>query len=76
MPHAGAPHAVSCEHATPPRTRWISAVIHSGGLVLWVLLFAFAFGRGGLAAWSVGAAYIVYDTAVLIFVACTAWPLM
>ena len=76
MPHAGAPHAVSCEHATPPRTRWISAVIHSGGLVLWVLLFAFAFGRGGLAAWSVGAAYIVYDTALLIFVACNAWPLM
>ena len=61
---------------SPPRTRWISAVIHSGGLVLWVLLFAFAFGRGGLAAWSVGAAYIVYDTAVLIFVACNAWPLM
>jgi cellulose synthase/poly-beta-1,6-N-acetylglucosamine synthase-like glycosyltransferase len=54
---------------SPPPTPWPSAAIHAAVLLLWIALFALAFGRGGLAAWSVGAAYIAYDTVLLLFVA-------
>ena len=47
-----------------------SVVIHVAVLVLWVTLFMLAFGQGGLFAWSVGLAYLGYETALLAF---TAW---
>lgn len=53
---------------SPPKTPWLSTAIHLAVLLLWVLLFAQAFRRSGLAAWSIGGAYIVYDTALLCFV--------
>lgn len=52
----------------PPPTPWRSRLIHGGALALWVLLFARAFGGGGLFAWSAGLAYIGYDTILLAFV--------
>ncbi len=42
--------------------------IHAVVLALWVLLFALAFRGQGLLAWSVGGAYITYDTLLLAFV--------
>ena len=43
--------------------------IHAAALAAWIALFAMAFRRTGLSAWSVGGAYIAYDTALLVFVA-------
>ncbi|WP_158743908.1 glycosyltransferase family 2 protein, partial [Acidisphaera sp. L21] len=52
----------------PPPTPLTSRLIHGGALLLWVLLFARAFGGGGILAWSAGLAYVGYDTVLLIFV--------
>ncbi len=52
----------------PPPTPLRSRLIHGGAFALWVLLFARAFGGGGLFAWSAGLAYIAYDTVLLAFV--------
>ncbi len=52
----------------PPPTPLRSRLIHGGAFVLWVVLFARAFGGGGLFAWSAGLAYIAYDTVLLAFV--------
>ncbi len=53
----------------PPMTPWRSVAVHAAVLAVWLALFAMAFSQGGLAAWSVGGAYIAYDTALLLFVA-------
>ncbi|CAN5410722.1 glycosyltransferase family 2 protein [soil metagenome] len=52
---------------TPPPTPAISVAIHLAVLVFWVALFLLAFGRGGLFAWSIGLAYLAYDTGLQIF---------
>jgi len=56
---------------TPPR----ALLIHGGVMLLWVLLFARAFGTGGILAWSVGLAYVFYDTALVVFVFVQTLPL-
>jgi cellulose synthase/poly-beta-1,6-N-acetylglucosamine synthase-like glycosyltransferase len=45
-------------------------------LLLWLTLLAVAFLQGGALAWSVGIAYVCYDTALLLFVAWQARSLM
>ena len=50
-------------------------LIHGGVAVLWLVLFARAFGGGGVLAWSVGLAYVAYDTALLLFVFVRTWNL-
>ncbi len=52
----------------PPPTPWASHAIHGGVLALWLVLFARAFGGGGLFAWSAGLAYVAYDTMLIGFV--------
>jgi cellulose synthase/poly-beta-1,6-N-acetylglucosamine synthase-like glycosyltransferase len=54
---------------------WPSLLIHAGLLLLWVLLFAMAFSPNGVKAWSVGVAYVTYDTLLLLFVAWQTWEL-
>jgi len=63
---------------SPPTTPLRSFLIHGGVLVLWIGLFAVAFRRGDgnmsvhggdVWSWSVGVAYVVYDTVLLFFVA-------
>jgi cellulose synthase/poly-beta-1,6-N-acetylglucosamine synthase-like glycosyltransferase len=49
--------------ATPLNT----VLIHGGVLALWAALFAQAFYGKGICCWSVGIAYIVYDTLLLAF---------
>jgi cellulose synthase/poly-beta-1,6-N-acetylglucosamine synthase-like glycosyltransferase len=67
---------------SPPRTPLRSILIHAAVLALWALLLARAFGSGGgsmsgnLWGWSVGVAYIAYDTALLAFVAWQTWALL
>ena len=56
----------------PPPTPAISVLIHAGVLMVWVALFLLACGQGGLFAWSVGLAYLAYDTVLLLF---TAWQI-
>lgn len=60
-------------HASPrlsPRgTPLASILIHGSVFVLWIALFARAFLFHGVVAWSVGIAYVIYDTLLLIFVA-------
>jgi cellulose synthase/poly-beta-1,6-N-acetylglucosamine synthase-like glycosyltransferase len=53
---------------SPPPTPLASTLIHSSVLLLWLLLFAASFKLGGVLAWGVGIAYIVYDTVLLLFV--------
>jgi cellulose synthase/poly-beta-1,6-N-acetylglucosamine synthase-like glycosyltransferase len=54
---------------SPPPTPWTSIAIHAAVLIAWAALLTMAFRRTGLSAWSVGGAYIVYDTLLLLFVA-------
>ncbi len=67
--------ARSSSRLAPPPTPWRSVAIHAAVLLAWVALFAVAFVRGGLLAWSVGIAYIVYDTVLQFFVGWHTWKL-
>jgi cellulose synthase/poly-beta-1,6-N-acetylglucosamine synthase-like glycosyltransferase len=60
--------AIISPRYNPPPTPIRSRLIHGSVLLLWILLFARAFGGGGLATWSAGLAYIAYDTVLLVFV--------
>jgi cellulose synthase/poly-beta-1,6-N-acetylglucosamine synthase-like glycosyltransferase len=53
---------------SPPPTPLASTVIHLGALLVWAVLLSRAFVATGLIAWSSGVAYILYDTALLLFV--------
>jgi cellulose synthase/poly-beta-1,6-N-acetylglucosamine synthase-like glycosyltransferase len=55
---------------TPRRVPLASKLIGLVGPILFVTLLIQAFERRGLAVWSIGIAYILYDTALLLF---TAW---
>ena len=57
---------------TPRRVPWISRLIGLGVPVVFVVLILQAFLRQGVAIWSVGIAYILYDTVLLVF---TAWQI-
>jgi cellulose synthase/poly-beta-1,6-N-acetylglucosamine synthase-like glycosyltransferase len=54
----------------PRKVPVISRIIGGGAILLFALLLAQAYFQGGLGAWSVGIAYIAYDTLLLGF---TAW---
>jgi cellulose synthase/poly-beta-1,6-N-acetylglucosamine synthase-like glycosyltransferase len=73
-PLSTARHAAS-SRLSPPPTPWRSVFIHAAVLALWALLFALAFRGEGLLAWSVGGAYITYDTLLLAFVGWQTWHL-
>src|SRR5262249_14209560 len=66
----------SSSRIAPPRTPWTSVAIHLIVFVLWGLLFSRAFFLHGMAAWSIGMAYIAYDTMLLAFVAWKARSLL
>ncbi len=66
---------LSPRHAPPP-TPLRAVLIHGGVTLLWLLLFLRAFGAGGVLAWSVGLAYVGYDTALLLFVFVQTLPLL
>lgn len=65
--------------AQPPAgfgaTPWRSLAIHGTAFAVWIALFAMAFSSGGVLAWSVGVAYVSYDTVLLLFVAWQTWLL-
>lgn len=61
--------ALHSPRLSPPATPLASLLIHGGVFALWLLLFAAAFKLGGVLAWGVGIAYILYDTVLLLFVA-------
>jgi cellulose synthase/poly-beta-1,6-N-acetylglucosamine synthase-like glycosyltransferase len=67
--------AISPRYAPPP-TPVRAALIHGGVSLLWVILFARAFGADSLFAWSVGLAYVGYDTVLLLFVFVQTLPLL
>ncbi len=67
--------------ATSPRhqeihTPWRSALIHGGVLLAWGLLTLMALHQGALWAWSVGVAYVLYDTSLLVFTTLSTWHLV
>jgi cellulose synthase/poly-beta-1,6-N-acetylglucosamine synthase-like glycosyltransferase len=68
-------HALSPRYAPPP-TPGRAMLIHGGVTLLWIVLFARAFGAGSVFAWSAGLAYIAYDTALLVFVFVQTLPLL
>ena len=59
----------------PGPTPWPALLIHGGITLLWLLLFARAFVLHGLFAWSIGLAYVGYDTVLLAFVFVQTLPL-
>ncbi|MBY0285453.1 MAG: glycosyltransferase [Sphingomonas sp.] len=61
---------------SPRRAPWQSYVIGGAAMIALVLLTLQALFRANLAGWSVGIAYIGYDTALLIFTARHSWRLM
>ncbi len=68
--------AVQSPRLSPRPVPWISRGITGGAAALFLALVAQAFFRSGLASWSVGVVYILYDTALLIFTARKTWRLM
>lgn len=58
----------------PPLT-FASVALHGGALLALVLLTAQAWEQTGILAWSVGLAYLGYDTFLLAFVGSRIWPL-
>ena len=50
-----------------PATPLASFIIHTLVFVMWVVLFVSAFFLHGVAAWSTGIAYVIYDTVLLVF---------
>ncbi len=59
---------------TPRGTTLASVLIHGGAVTLWILLITRALVPG-LVSWSVGIAYVIYDTLLLAFVAIKILPL-
>lgn len=53
----------------PPTRAWRGMAIWGGAVALFIALFAQGFVRMGVGAWAVGIVYIIYDTALLLFVA-------
>jgi cellulose synthase/poly-beta-1,6-N-acetylglucosamine synthase-like glycosyltransferase len=68
--------AMASPRISPVRTPLASTLIHGGVMALWLVLFARAFFLHGLAAWSTGIAYVIYDTLLLFFVAWKSLSLM
>ncbi|OYY91687.1 MAG: glycosyl transferase [Sphingomonas sp. 28-66-16] len=61
---------------TPRPVPLASHAITGGAILLFIALIAQVYFRTGLASWSVGIAYILYDTALLIFTGRKTWALM
>jgi cellulose synthase/poly-beta-1,6-N-acetylglucosamine synthase-like glycosyltransferase len=60
-----------------PRPTPLRAVlIHGSVTLLWLVLFARAFGAGSILTWSVGLAYVGYDTVLIVFVFLRTLPLL
>ena len=68
--------ALASSRLAPPPTPWRSVAIHGAVFVAWVALFVLAFVQGGVLAWSVGIAYIAYDTLLQGFVGWHTWRLL
>ena len=64
--------AAASPRLNPPPTPLRAVLIHGAVVALWLLLLAGAFQLGGVLAWSVGIAYIAYDTLLQGF---TVWQL-
>ena len=67
---------VTSPRFTPPPNSARALLIHGGVALLWILLFSRAFGADGVFAWSVGLAYVGYDTALILFVFLQTLPLL
>ena len=61
---------------SPRGTPLASLFIHGSVIALWIALVARAFLYRGVVAWSVGIAYVIYDTLLLVFVAFKTLPLL
>ena len=53
----------------PPTRAWRGMAIWGAAVALFIALFAQGFVAVGIGAWAVGIVYIIYDTALLVFVA-------
>jgi len=60
--------AAASPRISPRPRRWGATLVHGAVTLLWVGLFARAFAGGGVLAWGAGLAYVLHDTALLLFV--------
>jgi len=80
-PHPGATleqvrRRVSPRYAAPAGIAWPALLIHGTLTLLWAVLFVRAFLPDGLWSWTAGLVYILYDTALLVFVFVQTLPLL
>jgi len=80
-PHVGATleqvrRRVSPRYAAPAGLAWPALLIHGTLTLLWLVLFVRAFLPDGLWSWTAGLVYILYDTALLVFVFVQTLPLL
>lgn len=68
--------AVESPRLSPRPARWSGYAIAGGAVLLLAALIAQAFFREGLATWSVGLAYVGYDTVLLLFTARHSWRVL
>ncbi len=68
--------AANSPRLSPRGTAVAGWLIHFGVIALWVALFAQVFFRVGAGFWSIGIAYIGYDTLVLLFVLWQTLPML
>ena len=68
--------AIASPRITPRKPSNISKLIHWFILAFTLMIFSRFFSANGIYAWSTGLAYIVYDTALLIFVTWHTLPLL
>ena len=61
--------AITSPRINPPHRPWTGTLIWTAAVFLFIGLFAQGFVRMGVAGWAVGLVYILYDTALLGFVA-------
>jgi hypothetical protein len=67
--------ALASPRFTPPPRHIVGPLIWLFAMALFVALFSQGFIRSGVGAWAVGLVYILYDTALVAFVARKTWRL-
>ncbi|MDQ2878220.1 MAG: glycosyltransferase family 2 protein [Pseudomonadota bacterium] len=70
MPDLAQTFAVESPRISPRPVSWLSRAVNGAAPLVFIVLIVQAFFRQGIAVWSIGIAYILYDTVLLAF---TAW---
>jgi|SRR5450830_696531 len=76
MPTLEQAFAVASPRITPRTAPAVSRIIHLFIIVVTIAIFSRIFVSNGIFTWSAGLTYVLYDTALLVFVTWKTWPLI